>query len=210
MTTGNGAFSSQNLEAIVESLLFVADAPVQVNQIADVLECDANQVEATLQHMANNYASRGLRLQRKGNRVQLVSAPEAAPYIERFLGLSLSGKLSAAALETLSIIAYKQPITRPQIEAIRGVSSDGVLRTLMSKGLIEEVGRLETVGHPVLFGTTFEFLQYFGISSLSELPPLESQENGHTAEAETESRPTDARNQSADPDQPPGQNTDVE
>jgi segregation and condensation protein B len=103
----------------------------------------------------------------------LVSAPESAPYIERFLGLSLSGKLSAAALETLAIIAYKQPVTRPQIEAIRGVSSDGVLRTLISKGLIEEVGRLETVGHPVLFGTTFEFLQYFGLSALSDLPALE-------------------------------------
>jgi len=105
----------------------------------------------------------------------LVSAPEAAPYVERFLGLSLSGKLSAAALETLAIIAYKQPITRPQIEAIRGVNSDGALRTLMSKGLIEEVGRLDSVGHPILFGTTFEFLQYFGLSSLSELPPLEIQ-----------------------------------
>ena len=97
-----------------------------------------------------------------------------AAFIERFLGLSVTSSLSAAALETLSVIAYKQPITRPEIEAVRGVNTDGVLRTLVSKGLVEEVGRLETVGHPVLFGTTFEFLQYFGLSSLSELPPLET------------------------------------
>ncbi len=85
-------------------------------------------------------------------------------------------------METLAIIAYKQPVTRPQIEAIRGVSSDGVLRTLMSKGLIEEMGRLETVGHPVLFGTTFEFLQYFGLDSLDALPPLELEEDEHSAQ----------------------------
>jgi segregation and condensation protein B len=136
--------------------------------------------------LSEDYAKRGLRLQRKGNRVQLVSAPQAAPYIERFLGLSLSGKLSVAALETLAIIAYKQPVTRPQIEAIRGVSSDGVLRTLISKGLIEEVGRLETVGHPVLFGTTFEFLQYFGLDSLDGLPSLDIPENEDTSEVEIE------------------------
>ncbi|MEJ2560331.1 MAG: SMC-Scp complex subunit ScpB [Anaerolineae bacterium] len=173
MTTDHGSPEPLSLAAIVESLLFVADAPVTVSQLAEAIEHDVRDVEDALQSLAESYLNRGVRLQRKGNQVQLVSAPEAAPYIERFLGLSLSGKLSAAALETLAIIAYKQPITRPQIDAIRGVSSDGVLRTLVSKGLIEEVGRLESVGHPVLFGTTFEFLQYFGLSSLSELPALE-------------------------------------
>jgi segregation and condensation protein B len=173
MTTDHGGPEPLPLAAIIESLLFVADAPVTVSQLAEVVEHDVHDVEEALQSLVEGYSSRGVRLQRKGTQVQLVSAPEAAPFIECFLGLSLSGKLSAAALETLAIIAYKQPITRPQIEAIRGVSSDGVLRTLISKGLIEEVGRLETVGHPVLFGTTFEFLQYFGLSSLSELPVLE-------------------------------------
>jgi segregation and condensation protein B len=186
MTTGNSNSQPLTLAAILESLLFVADAPVPVSQLAGAAECEVQDVEAALTVMAEDYASRGVRLQRKGNLVQLVSTPHAAPYIERFLGLSLSGKLSAAALETLAIIAYKQPITRPQIDAIRGVSSDGVLRTLMSKGLIEEVGRLETVGHPVLFGTTFDFLQYFGLGSLDELPSLEIQEGGQPAEAETE------------------------
>jgi segregation and condensation protein B len=189
MTTGNDDSPSNNtsspltLAATVESLLFVADAPVSVSHLAEALERDERDVEAVLQTLAEGYAGRGVRLQRKGNRVQLVSAPESAPAVERFLGLSQSGKLSAAALEALAIVAYEQPVTRPQIEAIRGVSSDGVLRTLLSKGLIEEVGRLETVGHPVLFGTTFEFLQYFGLSSLGELPPLETAANGHQPEA---------------------------
>ncbi len=179
----NNTSSPLTLAAIVESLLFVADAPVSVSHLAEALERDEGDVEAALQTLAEDYAGRGVRLQRKGNRVQLASAPETAPVIERFLGLSQSGKLSAAALEALAIVAYEQPITRPQIEAIRGVSSDGVLRTLLSKGLIEEVGRLETVGHPVLFGTTFEFLQYFGLSSLAELPPLETGANGNQPEA---------------------------
>jgi segregation and condensation protein B len=190
MTTGNDDSQSDNntsapltLASAVESLLFVADAPVSVSHLAEALERDERDVEAALQTLAEGYVGRGVRLQRKGNRVQLVSAPEAASTVERFLGLSQSGKLSAAALEALAIVAYEQPVTRPQIEAIRGVSSDGVLRTLLSKGLIEEVGRLETVGHPVLFGTTFEFLQYFGLSSLGELPPLETETNGNQPEA---------------------------
>jgi segregation and condensation protein B len=182
MTTDRPDSKPLDLAAIVESLLFVADAPVPVSQLAEAAERDMGEIEATLQAMAESYARRGMRLQRKGDLVQLVSAPEAASYIERFLGLSLSSKLSAAALETLAIIAYQQPITRPQIEAIRGVSSDGVLRTLMSKGLIEEVGRLETVGHPILFGTTFEFLRYFGLESLKDLPPLAIEEPSHSGE----------------------------
>jgi segregation and condensation protein B len=184
MTTGNSESERFTLAAIVESLLFVADAPVAVSQLAGAAEREVRDVEAALKSLGEDCVNRGVRLQRKGNRVQLVSAPQAAPYIERFLGLSLSGKLSAAALETLGIIAYKQPITRPQIDAIRGVSSDGVLRTLIGKGLIEEVGRLETVGHPVLFGTTFEFLQYFGLDSLDGLPLLDIQEDEHPTETE--------------------------
>jgi segregation and condensation protein B len=115
-------------------------------------------------------------LQRKGDRVQLASAPEAAPYIERFLGLDLTARLSPAALEVLAIVAYRQPITRAQIEAVRGVSCDAVLRTLVSRGLLEEVGRLEQAGRPILYGTTFQFLQHFGLNTLSDLPPLK---DGH-------------------------------
>ncbi|MBI1880172.1 MAG: SMC-Scp complex subunit ScpB [Chloroflexi bacterium] len=165
--------TDQQLSIIIEGLLFVSPEPVTIDQLAAVMECPAEQVEIALQRLKDNSHNRGIRLQRQGKKVQLVSAPEITDYIERFLGLSTSAKLSTPALETLTIIAYRQPITRPEIEAIRGVNSDGVLRTLLSKGLVEEVGRLDTVGHPSLFGTTFEFLRYFGLDDIKNLPQLE-------------------------------------
>jgi segregation and condensation protein B len=169
------------LPALIENLLFVAAEPVSVARLAQVTEASLEQVEAALAAIAapnaptsagNGCSERGLRLQRKGDRVQLATHPGAAPVITRFLGLELSSKLSAAALETLAIVAYRQPCTRSQVEAVRGVNCDSVLKNLLSKGLIEEIGRLETVGHPILYSTTFEFLQHFGLSSLAELPPL--------------------------------------
>jgi segregation and condensation protein B len=103
----------------------------------------------------------------------MVTAPDCASYVERFLGLQFSGKLSTAALETLAIVAYRQPITRAQVEEIRGVNCEGVLRNLVARGLVEELGRLDRAGRPILYGTTFEFLQYFGLSDLTELPQVE-------------------------------------
>jgi len=167
---GDGVLS---LPAQVESLLFVADGPVSIGRLAEALEATPGQIQQALADLEVICAGCGLRLQRAGQRVQLVTAPEAAPYVERFLGLERRVRLSRAALEALAIVAYRQPVTRPGIEAIRGVSSDSVLRTLLSTGLIEEVGRAPTVGHPILYGTTFEFLQHFGLHSLEELPPLE-------------------------------------
>jgi len=161
------------LVALVESLLFVADRPVQVRDLAAAIEVDEIEIEGALQALAVSYQERGIRLQRKGDEVQLVSAPEAGPHIERFLGLELSGRLSVAALETLSIVAYRQPVTRAQVDAIRGVQSDGVLRSLVRRGLIEQIGRAPTVGRPNLYGTTFEFLQQFGLQGLNELPDWE-------------------------------------
>jgi segregation and condensation protein B len=162
-----------SLAAQVESLLFVADAPVFVSRLAEALEVTSGQVEQALAELEAQITAGGLRLQRAGNRVQLVTAPEAASCVERFLGLEARTRLSRAALETLAIIAYGQPTTRPEIEAVRGVSSDSVLRTLLSVGLIEEIGRAPTVGRPILYGTTFEFLQHFGLRSMDELPPLD-------------------------------------
>jgi segregation and condensation protein B len=164
--------SLQRIKSLIESLLFVADEPVQVEQLARALEVEPPVVEEALGQLSEEYRERGLRLQREDRRVQMVTAPEAAEVIERFLGLQLSGRLSPAALETLAIVAYQQPVTRAQIEEVRGVNCDSVLRTLVSKGLIEGVGRLEQAGRPILYGTTFEFLQYFGLESLDELPPL--------------------------------------
>jgi len=161
------------IKLILESLLFVATEAIAVSRLADVAGVSPAEVESALRELEADYQQRGFRLQRHRDMVQLVSAPEMASYVEKFLGLDLTTKLSAAALETLGIIAYRQPVTRAQIEAIRGVNCDGVLRTLLNFGLIEECGRLEQAGRPILYGTTFQFLQYFGLSRHDELPPLE-------------------------------------
>lgn len=178
-----------DLPMILEGLLFVASEPVTVEQLASALDQETEMVEQGLGQLQETLKTRGIRLQRQGRKVQLVSAPELTAPIETFLGLSATSKLSTPALETLALIAYRQPITRPEIEAIRGVNSDGVLRTLISKGLIEEVGRLDTVGHPTLFGTTFEFLRYFGLEQIEDLPPLELPEG---SELEADEAATEA------------------
>lgn len=159
-------------DVAVETLLFVADGPVELARLERALEIDRAGVEQALSRLSETLRGRGVRLQRKGEAVALVSAPEAATHVERFLGLAESGRLSTASLEALAIIAYRQPVTRMQIEAIRGVNADYAIKTLMARSLIQETGRLETVGRPVLFGTTFEFLQYFGLESLAQLPEL--------------------------------------
>jgi segregation and condensation protein B len=162
----------RSLELVLETLLFVADGPVEIGRVQRALEVDRATAEAAIGRLAEGYRGRGVRLQRRGETLQLVSAPEAAEYVERFLGLSERGRLSAAVLETLAIVAYRQPATRAQIEAVRGVNADYAIRSLLARNLIQEVGRLETVGHPAVFGTTFEFLQYFGLESLERLPSL--------------------------------------
>lgn len=170
----------------VEAILFVASAPVTPSQIGEALELDLKTVEETLGKLQNNYSDgRGISLQWHGGRVQLTSAPQYATQVEQFLGLEATGKLSKAAVETLTIIAYRQPITRPGIDSIRGVSSDGVIKSLLSKGLIQEVGRAEGPGRPILFATTAEFLQHFGLSSLSQLPPYEQPESDQDVKKNT-------------------------
>jgi segregation and condensation protein B len=167
---------SLDLIAGLEALLFVAPDAVTPAQLAAALEASLAEVEAGLDELEALYQqavpARGLRLQRYRGRVQLTTAPGAAPAVERFLGLEASSRLSRAALETLAIILYRQPVTRPQIDAVRGVNSDGVLKSLLLKGLVQEVGRAEAPGRPILYSVTPECLQYFGLSSLAELPPL--------------------------------------
>ncbi len=160
------------LTLLLESLLFVADGPVPLAKLAKTTGVGREALEEALATLAADYADRGLRLQRLDGRVQLVTAPEATPYVESFLGLAGEGRLSGAALETLAIVAYRQPISRAGIEAVRGVNCDRVLASLQARGLVVEVGRAETVGRPVLFGTTFAFLEAFGLTDLAELPPL--------------------------------------
>ena len=165
-----------SLVAKLEALLFVASGSVTTAQLASAIGISTQEVEAGLTQLQNHYhdseAGHGIVIQRHHGRVQLVSAPEAATVIERFLGLEASSRLSRAALEALAIIAYEEPTTRPRIDAIRGVNSDGVLKSLLNKGLIQEVGRTDTPGRPILYSVTSEFLQFFGLSTLADLPPL--------------------------------------
>jgi segregation and condensation protein B len=162
--------------ALLESLLFVASGPVSTSRLGIVLGISAARVGSYLGELAESYADGGLRLQWIGQSVQLTSAPEASSAIERFLGLEVTTRLSQAALEVLAIIAYMQPITRPSVDQIRGVNSDAALRTLLSKGLIEERGRMDSPGRPILYGTTTEFLQHFGLSIIDDLPALADEE----------------------------------
>ena len=165
--------TTYSIPAIIESLLFVATMPISINQMAKILNETPKEIKVALNELDAHYEKwHGLRLQRNGKKIQLVTAPDLSQLIEKFLGIETTTKLSQASLETLAIIAFRQPVTRPTIEGIRGVNSDGVVRNLLSKGLIEEIGRKEGIGRPILYGTTADFLNYFGLSSLDDLPPF--------------------------------------
>jgi segregation and condensation protein B len=182
MADNNQSEDKLSLSARLEALLFAAPAPVTLTQLASALEVTTRRVEIGLQELEAYYQQRGLRVQNHAGRVQLTTAAEIAPLVERFLGLEITSRLSRAAVEALAIVAYRQPVTRPQVDAIRGVNSDGVMRSLLNKGLLQEVGRAEGPGRPILYATTPEFLQHFGLNSLEDLPPLpeiEKQSNGN-------------------------------
>src|SRR5512143_2324446 len=166
----------------LEALLFVAAGPATTAQLATALDVATSVIERGLNELDTALSNRGLRLQRHGGRFQLTTAPQLAELIERFLGLEATTHLSRAALETLAIIAYQQPVTRPQIDAIRGVNSDSMMKSLLNKGLILESGRSDGPGRPILYSTTPEFLQHFGLNSILEMPPLakpEEEEESH-------------------------------
>ena len=177
MTENDSIKEDFNIENCLEALLFAASSPVTLTQLAEAIEVTPNAVKKGLQALEEKYnQNSGLKLQWYSGKVQMTTSPEYAVKIERFLGLEATSKLTRAALEALAIIAYKQPVTRPGVDAVRGVNSDGVVRSLLNKGLIEEVGRQEGPGRPILYGTTPDFLQHFGLSSLEELPELEIDE----------------------------------
>lgn len=164
--------SGITLSSKIEAMLFVSAEPVPLTQLAAALDVSSSVLERGLNELDDSLVTRGVRLQRNAGRVQLTTAPELAPLIELFLGLEATTHLSRAALETLAIIAYQQPCTRPQIDSIRGVNSDSMLKSLLSKGLVQEAGRTDGPGRPILYSTSPEFLQHFGLSSIIELPPL--------------------------------------
>ena len=180
--------SEQNIEiepplsTKLEAMLFVAGEPVTTSQLATALDVAPSVIERGLNELGASLSAGGLRLQRHLGRVQLTTAPQLAELIERFLGLEATTHLTRAALETLAIIVYQQPITRPQIDSIRGVNSDSMMKSLLHKGLILESGRADGPGRPILYSTTPEFLQHFGLNSILEMPSLakpEDDEDNH-------------------------------
>lgn len=153
----------------LEAVLFVAEKPVSRGELAKIVGATAKQVDAGLAELVEAYAGTGLRLAHDGDDWQLITAPEQAPTVAAYLGADRL-RVSPASLETLAVIAYRQPVTRGEVEAIRGVNCDQTIYTLMQRRLIEERGRREVAGRPILYGTTWEFLECFGLSSLDELP----------------------------------------
>ncbi|HEX9375253.1 MAG TPA: SMC-Scp complex subunit ScpB [Actinomycetota bacterium] len=173
-TDGGGGMAGEGLLRALEALLFVADEPVSSGSLAQAVEADRRTVEQALDDLARSYDERGagIVLRNVAGGWRLATNPDAAPVVERYVLSSRHARLTKAALETLAIVAYKQPVTRHQVSAIRGANTDGVLRALADRGLVAEVGRDESPGRPLLYGTTPEFLERLGLASLSALPPL--------------------------------------
>ncbi|MBQ4898525.1 SMC-Scp complex subunit ScpB [Paenibacillus sp. Marseille-P2973] len=179
----------QELKSIIEGLLFLAgEEGISLKQLAEVTEQRQDLVTDALQDMKNSFerAGRGLQIVQIAGNYQLATLPQHAPYFEKLAYSPSRSSLSQAALETLSIIAYRQPITRIEVEEIRGVKSERAIHTLVNKDLIEEVGRAEAIGRPILYGTTKAFLDYFGLASLKDLPDLADFESAEQLEEETQ------------------------
>lgn len=172
---GQREISDTELRSIIEALVFVADEPISTRIIADVVDVDRVTVETAIQELVKDYESRpgGLQLREIAGGWQIATKPEHHEHIRAYLKSRPSAKLSLASLETLAVIAYRQPVTVPEILEIRGVQSPSAIKTLLDKRLIIAKGRKETVGRPMMYGTSKEFLIQFGLKDLSELPSIE-------------------------------------
>ncbi|MHB8572308.1 MAG: SMC-Scp complex subunit ScpB [Candidatus Dormibacteria bacterium] len=158
---------------VLEAVLFGLGRPATVRELAALLELRPREVEPVLDDLAIHLDGHGVMLQRHGDEVQLVTRPAAAPALRRALAPDSFGRLSPAAYETLAVVAYRQPVTMAQVEEVRGVNCERVLANLEVKGLVTEVGRLDSPGHPRQFGTTLRFLELLGLASLDDLPRVE-------------------------------------
>jgi segregation and condensation protein B len=190
-------------EAQLEALLFIAERPLTRREIARLAGVPGDVVDARLGDLEVTLATRGIRLVTAGERVELATAPEAGALIARYVGAD-AVRLSPASLETLAIVAYRQPVTKSAVERVRGVDSDYTIRTLLHRRLIVELGRSGAPGRPILYGTGFDFLERFGLTSLEQLPPLEADIAARLAEEGGEGIAVAAGEQEADPDEPPG------
>jgi segregation and condensation protein B len=159
------------IASIIEGMLFVAPEPPTITELAAAAELEPLEIERGLERL-RGAMNRGIVVQRHGDRVSLGTAPALATFVRRFLGLDREARISSAAMETLAIVAYRQPVTRSEIEAVRGVDCSGVIATLHARNLIEPVSRRQTIGNPIQYGTTADFLKHFGLSSLADLPSL--------------------------------------
>lgn len=179
----------KELKSIIEGLLFLAgEEGLSLKQLAEVTEQRQDVITDALLDMKNSFkrTGRGLQIVQIAGHYQLATLPDHAPYFERLAYSPSRSSLSQAALETLSIVAYRQPITRVEIEEIRGVKSERAIHSLVNKDLIEEVGRAEAIGRPILYGTTKAFLDYFGLAGLKDLPDLADFESTAQLEEETQ------------------------
>ena len=166
----------QQAKNIIEAMLFVSDKPLFINEIKGALEdISSSEINDIISELAKEYelAKKAFSIKDIAGGFQIITDPVLAPWLRKLYKTSGADRLRGPSLETLAIVAYKQPVSKPEIEVIRGVNVDGVLKTLIEKNLIRIAGRKETVGRPILYGTTSEFLQYFGLNSLEELPRLE-------------------------------------
>ena len=177
----------QSLEAAVEAILFAAGYPVKYEKIAEVLGLDLRNTKTLIRHMSEDYnkedSRRGLNLLTFEDTCQLCTKETFAPYIREALGIRRGGNLSASSMEVLAIVAYNQPVTRSYIDVVRGVDSSYAVTSLLDKGLIEAVGRLDAPGRPMIYGTTDKFLRVFGLSSLADLPETEALDVATAAQA---------------------------
>ena len=163
----------QSLKSQLESILFVADKPVPLDEFVSLTGAKPVDIQKTLSDLALEYSKRGIRLVESENNFEFVSAPENSGVVAAYLNDELRRDLPPSALETLAVIVYKQPVTRSEVEEIRGVNSDYVMRNLLIRGLINEVGRRDTPGKPIEYGTTMDFLHFLGLSSLEEIPQID-------------------------------------
>ena len=167
---------SEDLQKIIETLLFITDRPVKVSRLVDVIEnTNAKEVREAITKLQDMYTVRGsaIQIMEIAGGYQMCTKPEYGRWVRRLYNEKMTTRLSNAALETLAIIAYKQPLTRAEMEAIRGVDVAGPLEKLLDRGLVRVVGRKETIGHPMVYGTTDEFLRMFGLNKVTELPDLQ-------------------------------------
>lgn len=164
----------EEAKSVIEAILFMAGEPVTLDTIRKITEIDKYNTERLIRDIISDYSVRntGLFIVEVAEGYQMVTNPVCAPWVKKLLSTSVPKKLTQSSLETMAIIAYKQPIIKAEIEAIRGVNSDGVVKTLLDKRLIKILGRKEVPGRPLMYGTTKEFLQYFGLKDLTELPTL--------------------------------------